>query len=43
MMGIIRSTVLIGKDGKIKQLWPKVSVKGHADDVLAAVKRLASS
>jgi peroxiredoxin Q/BCP len=38
MMGIIRSTVLIGKDGKVKQHWPKVSVKGHVDAVVAAVR-----
>jgi peroxiredoxin Q/BCP len=40
MKGIIRSTVLIGKDGKVKQHWPKVSVKGHATEVLEAVKSL---
>jgi peroxiredoxin Q/BCP len=38
MKGIIRSTVLIGKDGKVKQHWPKVSVKGHVAAVLDAVK-----
>ena len=42
MMGIIRSTVLIGKDGKVVQHWPKVSVKGHVAAVLEAVKTLAS-
>jgi len=41
MMGIIRSTVLIGKDGKVKQHWPKVSVKGHVAAVVEAVKTLA--
>ena len=40
MMGIIRSTVLIGKDGKVKQHWPKVSVKGHVAAVVDAVKAL---
>ena len=40
MKGIIRSTVLIGKDGKVVQHWPKVSVKGHATEVLEAVKAL---
>jgi peroxiredoxin Q/BCP len=40
MKGIIRSTVLIGKDGKVKQHWPKVSVKGHATEVVEAVKAL---
>ncbi|MFT3696615.1 MAG: peroxiredoxin [Kofleriaceae bacterium] len=40
MKGIIRSTVLIGKDGKVAAVWPKVSVKGHIDAVLAAAKQL---
>ena len=41
MKGIIRSTVLIDKTGKVAQHWPKVSVKGHVDEVVAAVKQLA--
>ena len=36
-MGIIRSTVLIGPDGKVIKHFPKVSVKGHVDAVLAAL------
>ncbi|MGE0870732.1 MAG: thioredoxin-dependent thiol peroxidase [Kofleriaceae bacterium] len=40
MKGIIRSTVLIGKDGKVVKHWPKVSVKGHVDEVVEAVKEL---
>ena len=40
MKGIIRSTVLIGKDGKVVQHWPKVSVKGHAAAVVDAIKAL---
>lgn len=40
MKGIIRSTVLIGRDGKVVKHWPKVSVKGHVDDVVAAVRAL---
>jgi peroxiredoxin Q/BCP len=39
--GIIRSTVLIDRDGNVAKHWPKVSVKGHVDDVVAAVKELA--
>jgi thioredoxin-dependent peroxiredoxin len=39
--GIIRSTVLIGPDGKVLKHWPKVSVKGHVEDVIASVKALA--
>lgn len=36
-MGIVRSTVLIGADGKIEQVWDNVSAKGHAAEVLAAL------
>ena len=39
-MGIIRTTVLIGADGKIARIWPKVRVDGHAEEVLAAAKAL---
>jgi peroxiredoxin Q/BCP len=37
-MGIARTTYLIGPDGKIIRTWPGVKVKGHAEEVLAAVK-----
>src|SRR6476659_1859343 len=40
MKGIIRSTVLIDKSGKVAHHWPKVSVKGHVDEVVEAVKAL---
>lgn len=39
-MGIERTTFLIDGAGKIAQVWPKVSVKGHADEVLAAARAL---
>ncbi len=39
-MGIERSTYLVGTDGKVVQVWNNVKVKGHAEDVLAAVKAL---
>ncbi len=39
-MGILRNTYLIGLDGKIAQIWEKVKVKGHAEEVLAAAKAL---
>ena len=39
-MGIIRKTVLIGPDGRIARVWPKVKVDGHAEEVLAAAKAL---
>lgn len=37
-MGIERSTFLIGGDGKIRKVWRKVKVAGHAEAVLEAVK-----
>jgi len=37
-MGILRTTVLIGADGKIIRIWRHVKVDGHADDVLAAAQ-----
>jgi peroxiredoxin Q/BCP len=39
-MGIERTTVLIDGAGKVAQVWNKVSVKGHADEVLAAAQAL---
>ncbi len=36
-MGIERTTFLIGKDGKIKKIFPKVKVEGHAEEVLGAI------
>ena len=39
-MGIARVTFLIGADGRIAKIWPKVSVAGHADEVLEAAKGL---
>jgi thioredoxin-dependent peroxiredoxin len=39
-MGINRTTVLIGADGRIARVWPKVKIEGHADDVLAAAKAI---
>lgn len=39
-MGVERTTLLIGKDGKIVKAWPKVKVPGHAEEVLEAVRAL---
>ena len=39
-MGIIRTTVLIGADGRIVKIWRNVRVDGHADEVLAAVRAI---
>jgi len=41
MLGVIRSTVIIDKDGKVARHFPKVSVKGHVDAVVDAVRDLA--
>ncbi len=39
-MGIMRATFLIDGEGVIRHIWPKVSVKGHAAEVLAAAQAL---
>jgi peroxiredoxin Q/BCP len=39
-MGIVRTTVLIGPEQRVARVWPKVSVTGHADEVLAAARAL---
>jgi thioredoxin-dependent peroxiredoxin len=36
--GIVRTTVLIGANGRIIRIWRNVKVDGHADEVLAAVR-----
>jgi peroxiredoxin Q/BCP len=36
--GILRTTVLIGADGRIIKIWRHVKVDGHADEVLAAAQ-----
>jgi peroxiredoxin Q/BCP len=37
-MGIVRTTYIIGADGRVLQVFPKVKVEGHAAEVLAALK-----
>ena len=39
-LGVMRITYLIDEAGKIAQVWPKVSVDGHAEEVLEAAKAL---
>jgi len=39
-LGIVRSTFLIDADGKLRGEWRKVKVKGHAEEVLEAIKAL---
>jgi thioredoxin-dependent peroxiredoxin len=37
-MGLVRTTYLIGEDGKVEKRWDNVKVEGHAEAVLAAVE-----
>jgi len=37
-LGIVRSTFWIGPNGKIRKIWPKVTPKGHAAEVLEAIR-----
>ena len=39
-MGIERATFLVGNDGKVAQIWRKVKVAGHAEEVLSAAQQL---
>ena len=39
-MGVERTTFLIDGKGKIAEVWRKVKVPGHADEVLAAAKAI---
>ena len=39
-MGVDRSTFLIDKDGILRQVWRSVKVKGHAEEVLEAIRQL---
>lgn len=39
-MGMVRTTLLVGADGRIARVWDKVKVKGHAAEVLEAARAL---
>ena len=39
-MGIVRTTVLVGANGRVARIWRNVKVNGHAADVLEAAKAL---
>jgi peroxiredoxin Q/BCP len=39
-LGIVRSTVLVGPDGKVERIWPSAKSKGHAAEVVEALKAL---
>jgi peroxiredoxin Q/BCP len=38
--GVIRSTFIVGPDGKVLKVFPKVKPAGHAEEVLEALKAL---
>jgi peroxiredoxin Q/BCP len=38
-LGIVRSSFLIGSDGKLEQIWDNVKAKGHAAEVLAEASK----
>jgi len=38
--GVIRSTFIVGPDGVIRKVFPKVKPEGHAGEVLAALKEM---
>ncbi len=42
-MGIIRSSFLVGPNGRIAHVWPAVKPEGHADQVLTALREAQSS
>ena len=39
-MGILRSSFIIGKDGRLKHVMDKVKTKTHHDDVIALIREL---
>lgn len=39
-MGIVRTTFVIGSDGKIKKIFPKVKVDNHNKEVMEALKKI---
>ncbi|EJN08451.1 Peroxiredoxin [Bradyrhizobium sp. YR681] len=39
-LGILRTTILVGSDGKVARIWRNVRVDGHADQVLEAARNL---
>ena len=39
-LGIVRSTVLIGPDGKVERIWSAAKSKGHAAEVIEVLKGL---
>tara|TARA_R110002110_G_C13469795_1_gene720099 strand:+ start:6110 stop:6586 length:477 start_codon:yes stop_codon:yes gene_type:complete len=39
-MGVLRTSFIVGKDGRLKHVMDKVKTKSHHDDVIALIKEL---
>ena len=39
-LGIVRSTILIGPDGNVEKIWATAKSKGHAAEIVEALKAL---
>lgn len=42
-MGVVRSTLLVDPEGKVRKFWSPVKVKGHIEEVKEALKTLIAS
>lgn len=42
-LGIVRSSAVIGPDGRIEQVWANAKSKGHAEQVLEAIREKEKS
>ena len=41
-LGIVRSSALIGADGRIEQVWPNAKSKGHAEQIVEFIRAKAA-
>jgi peroxiredoxin Q/BCP len=39
-MGVERTTVIIGRDGRIEKIFPKVQIDGHVEEVREEIVRI---
>jgi thioredoxin-dependent peroxiredoxin len=39
-MGVERTTVIVGRDGRVERIFPKVQIAGHVQEVESAVRQL---
>lgn len=39
-MGVFRSTVLVGPDGRVERIWKNINFQGHAEEVLTAIREI---